>query len=112
MEMKSEKKNDVLVVSPMEKRLDAKVATDFKENLLNKVKNEGQSRILINLDAIDFIDSSGLGAMVSVLKVIGKNGELKIAKPRDQVKNMFDLTRLNLVFNIYDDFDEALRSFN
>ncbi len=112
MDITSEKKNDVLVISPKEKRLDAKVALDFKENLLKKVNEEGQRRILIDLDAIDFIDSSGLGAMVSVLKVIGKNGELKITQPRDQVKNMFDLTRLNLVFNIFDDFDEALRSFN
>ncbi|MFZ5517389.1 MAG: STAS domain-containing protein [Candidatus Zhuqueibacterota bacterium] len=112
MEITSEKKNDVLVISPLEKRLDAKVAMDFKENLVRRVKEDGYSRILINLDAIDFIDSAGLGAMVSVLKLIGKNGELKIARPRDQVKNMFDLTRLNLVFNIYDDVESALKSFN
>jgi len=112
MEIMSETKNDVLVVSPLEKRLDAKVASDFKENLVRSVKEEGHRRILINLDAIDFIDSAGLGVMVSVLKLIGKNGELKIARPRDQVKNMFDLTRLNLVFNIYDDLESAMRSFN
>ncbi|MCI0496582.1 STAS domain-containing protein [candidate division KSB1 bacterium] len=112
MELKTETNNDILVVSPMEKRLDANVAIEFKENLINMIKEEKKYRILIDLKSVDFIDSSGLGAMISALKTIGKNGELKLVNPRSQVKDIFNLTRLNLVFNIFDNLDEALNSFN
>ena len=111
MELVTETKSDVLVVEPKEKRQDAKVAVDFKQKLIDLI-NDSNKRILINLNSVDFVDSSGLGAMVSGLKAVGKNGELKITSPKDQVKNMFELTRLNLVFSIFDNEESAIASFN
>lgn len=112
MDLATETKNDVLVVAPKEKRLDAKVAAEFKEKLLDMIKNHSATQFLIDLDNVDFVDSSGLGVMVSLLKAIGKNGELKIVNPKSQVKSMFELTRLNLVFNVFDDKEKAINSFS
>lgn len=112
MKVHTEEKNNVYIISPREKRLDSRNALEFKNILLKLIHKEKKLRILIDMKAIDFIDSAGLGAIVSALKNIGKNGELKIVHPRLQVKDMFELTRLNLVFNIFDDLDASIRSFN
>ncbi len=111
MNLQTEVKNNVYIVSPQEKRLDSRIALEFKTNLLKLINEEKRERILIDLNAIDFIDSAGLGAIVSAMKNIGKKGELKLVHPRAQVKDMFELTRLNLVFNIFDDLESALNSF-
>jgi len=110
MEIKSELKENVLIVAPVEKRLDARVASEFKQNLINLIQ-QSNKRILIDLHAVDFVDSSGLSAMISGLKMLGKNGAMKIASPQGQVKHMFELTRLNLIFEIYDNEQDGLNSF-
>lgn len=101
--------NDILVVTPLEKRIDASSAPDFKEKLINWILQD-QKRILLDLSLVDFIDSSGLGAIVSCLKAIGNNGDLVICSIRDTVMSLFQLTRMNRVFQIFPSQDEAVRA--
>ena len=112
MKLNTEEKNNVFIISLRDKRLDSRNAVEFKNLLLKLINEEKKKRILIDMNEIDFIDSAGLGAIVSALKNIGKNGDLKIVNPRAQVKDMFELTRLNLVFNIFDNLEASLNSFN
>ncbi|MBD3289853.1 anti-sigma factor antagonist [candidate division KSB1 bacterium] len=111
MKIQTERRDNVHIVTLEEKRLDSRIAAEFKNHLLEMINKEQKLKILIDLKAVDFIDSSGLGAIVSTLKNIAKKGELKIANPQTQVKDMFELTRLNLVFNIYDDLEAGLNNF-
>ncbi len=101
-------KDNVMVVKLLEKRLDAHIAVSFKEKLAGFIE-QGHTRILLDMAAVEFIDSSGLGAIVSVLKQAGtKNGELMICSLQDATLSMFKLTRMDKVFNIYAQESDAL----
>ncbi len=107
MQLEDKKIGNVLIVKPLEKRIDASSATDFKGKMVDWV-NGGNNRIVLNLSLVDFIDSSGLGAIVSSLKTIGNNGDLVICGVRDTVMSLFRLTRMNRVFQIFVSEEEAL----
>lgn len=66
-----------LIVKVMAERLDAKNAVEFKEQI-SDIISEGNERILLNLEGVEFVDSSGLGAIVTCLKKLGGKGELAI----------------------------------
>jgi anti-sigma B factor antagonist len=68
--LSTELRNNVLVVHVAEKRVDASKAPVFKDEM-TKCIDSGQNQIVLDLSGVDFIDSSGLGAIVSCLKRIG-----------------------------------------
>jgi len=107
MKMQNHTKEELLIIKPEEKRLDAKIAMEFKENLVKLIK-EGQKNILINLEEVEFIDSSGLGAIVAGLKNAKPDGELMLCGLQPAVKSLIELTRLNKIFQIYLNEKDAL----
>ncbi len=109
MAFKSYEKEGTLVVKIEEERLDASTAADFKKNVLEQVA-EGKNKIVLNLKQVDFIDSSGLGAIVTILKRVSEDGDLCICSPTEPVKNMFKLTRMERVFRIFETEDEAVEA--
>jgi anti-sigma B factor antagonist len=110
MEIREEKVNDVEVLK-LEGRLDASSAKDIKEKV-NLLAKENRVKIVIDMGGIDFIDSSGLGSLVSSLRSVNKSGgDIKISALQDQVRAIFELTRLHRIFGIYDDSDAAAKSF-
>jgi anti-sigma B factor antagonist len=111
MQIESVKTGDVLIVKPAEKRIDASVATEFKGRMVDWI-NAGNTKIILNLSNVDFIDSSGLGAIVSSLKAIGDSGDLVITGIRETVMGLFRLTRMNRVFQIFPSEQEAIQAFS
>ncbi|MBN2644106.1 MAG: STAS domain-containing protein [Desulfuromonadaceae bacterium] len=98
-------------VSIEEERLDAHNSNELKAQLLNLFE-EGKINIIIDLKSVRFIDSSGLGALVSGFKnASSRNGGVKLCGLQPQVKSMFELTRLHRVFEIFPGIDEALATF-
>lgn len=94
-----------------DERLDAHNSGDFKNEMLSLFE-EGKNQLVVDLKDVRFIDSSGLGALVSGYKnASARNGNLKLSSLQPQVKSMFELTRLHRVFEIYPGSDEALASF-
>jgi len=94
-----------------EERLDAHNSGDLKNEMLSLFE-DGKNQLVIDLKEVRFIDSSGLGALVSGYKnASARNGNLKLCALQPQVKSMFELTRLHRVFEIYPGADEALASF-
>lgn len=105
-----EHKEGVAVVNVNEQRLDAAKAKDFRR-LVSPVLEENDS-LVIDLSAVDFIDSSGLGAILSCLrKLNSKGGDVKLAGASDRVRDIFELVRFNHLFDVYNTVDEALSSF-
>ena len=100
-----------LVVKPLEKRIDAAAATEFKQKMSDWIES-GNRRIVLNLAEVDFIDSSGLGAIISSLKKIGNDGNLVICTVKETVMSLFRLTRMNRVFDIFPSEDEALQAIS
>jgi anti-sigma B factor antagonist len=111
MNLKTEKKNDIMVIIVKEERLDAHNSGDLKSEM-HKLFEEGNKNILIDLKDVRFIDSSGLGALVSGFKnAISHQGNLKLSTLQPQVKSMFELTRLHRVFEIFASTSEALDNY-
>lgn len=107
MRLQEQKQGDFLIVRPLEKRIDASTAAEFKEKMSAWI-DAGSRRIVLNLSEVDFIDSSGLGAIISGLKKIGGNGCLVICALRETVMSLFRLTRMDRVFDIFPSEDAAL----
>lgn len=101
----------IISLTLREERLDAHNSNELKAQLLNLFE-EGKVNIVIDLSPVRFIDSSGLGALVSGFKnASSRDGGLKLCGLQTQVKSMFELTRLHRVFEIFPGTEEALASF-
>ena len=110
MEILEEKINGVEVLN-LTGRLDASSAKDFKEKVGSLAK-EKRVNLVIDMGAIDFIDSSGLGSLVASLRSVNKlGGDIKIASLQDPVRSIFEITRLHRIFEIFDDSLTAAKSF-
>ena len=111
MAFESYEKNGILIVKIREERLDANTAVAFKEYLTGFI-TEGKTRIILNLAEVDFIDSSGLGSIVTILKRLSGKGDLCICSPTAPVENMFKLTRMERVFKIFDAEETAFKTMS
>ena len=103
----SELRNNVLVVHVAEKRVDASKAPAFKDEMTKCIES-GQTQLVLDLSNVDFVDSSGLGAIVACLKQLGPRGNLAIAGARGAVSRLFTLTRMDKVFALHDTVDSAV----
>lgn len=111
MKIKFETVDDITVLFIKEDRLDANNSEDLKKELQQQFA-AGKKNIIMDLTEIHFIDSSGLGALVSGYKNASTiHGSLKLTNLQSQVKSMFELTRLHRVFDIFTTIDEAVQSF-
>jgi anti-sigma B factor antagonist len=107
MMLAQHKNGSLVIVKPLERRLDADSSRYFKEKMA-EIINRGESQILLNLSEVQFVDSSGLGALLSLLRQLGEGGNLMLCGIAENVMNLFRLTRLNRVFQIYPDEAQAL----
>lgn len=79
---------------------------------IHEALNAGATRILVNLQDVSTIDSSGVGELVSsYTTVTNRGGKLKLVNLPPKVSDVLQITQLITVFDVYDDEDEALRSF-
>jgi anti-sigma B factor antagonist len=107
MNLNLEKINGYNVLTILDERIDAHNSGELKEYLLQMIEH-GEQQIIVQLGHVRFIDSSGLGALLSGNKhIIAKSGRFALANIQKQVLSMFELTRLNRVFEIYADLNEA-----
>ena len=91
--------NNLLV--KIEGEVDVYTSIDLKKEL-SKYIEDGEKSIIIDLDQVNYMDSSGLGVLVAVLKELKKvGGDLKLINLPLSVKKIFDLTRLTKFFSIY-----------
>lgn len=107
MEMDVNPKDGVVVVKPLNSTIDTTVSREFKGKITDLI-NQGNKFLILDLSQVDFIDSNGLGSLISILKLITNNqGGIVICDIRQAVLRLFNLTRLNLVFQICQNEEEA-----
>ena len=107
MEIEREDFGDTAVIRCLEDRLDAVIAVQFKDKFRG-FADDGTTRFVLDMSRIEFMDSSGLGAIVAVYKLLGQDKLLDLAALTQPVERVFKLTRMDSVFNIYADTDAAL----
>jgi len=90
--------------------LDASNAAEFKRNIAPVL--QANSRVVLDLEQLRFVDSSGLGAMLSCLRQLtAKSGDLKLCGLSKQVRALFELVRMHRIFDIYATREEAVSAF-
>ena len=107
MNLSYEKIGDILVVRVEEKRLDASKAPAFLQLILERVK-AGHQKFVLDLNQVSFIDSTGLGAIVTCRKRVGSGGKFAIAGAQGAVARLFALTRMDKVFTLSVSVADAL----
>lgn len=87
-------------------RIDAPVALQFKEEM-RTLTTHGEGRFVLDLENVEFIDSSGLGAVVASMKQLGEGQILELAALQPIVEKVFRLTRMDTIFTIHHNADQA-----
>ncbi|WP_170783069.1 STAS domain-containing protein [Ruegeria lacuscaerulensis] len=90
-------------------RIDAAMAIQFKEEMRQEAEG-GAARVVLDLTRVEFIDSSGLGAIVAAMKQLGSDRRLDLAGLHPFVEKVFRLTRMDTVFKLYPTLGDALAS--
>ncbi len=108
MEFNSETSGDTMYLSALDRRIDAAGAVDFKESMRSYVA-DAPARIVLDLSHVEFIDSSGLGALVAMMKIVNKDRTMELAGLQPAVQGLFRLTRLDSIFTIHESRDSARR---
>ncbi len=84
---------------------------DLRETM-EALLSKGHTKIVMNLEGVRFIDSAGLGELVACKKrSVERGGDIKILSPVGQVKDLLIMTLLTEIFEIFEDEEEAVRSF-
>jgi len=92
--------NDILRLAVLDRRLDARSAPELKASITGFV-GTGWEWIVLDMSAVEFVDSSALGAIVAGLKALGRSGDLVIAGAQPPVTALFALTRMDKVFRMF-----------
>lgn len=108
MQLHTEDHGGLLVVTVCEDRIDAAGAIQFKERMREVTQNRS-ARVILDLSRVLFLDSSGLGAIVAVLKLLGPERKLELAGLTPTVTKVFRLTRMDTVFIIHPTLHDGLR---
>lgn len=111
MNIHTERQAAVNILTPSLRRLDASVVAAFKEAFTHEI-GEDHKDLIVDFSKIDFIDSSGLGMLVSLLKMMNGKGEMMLCALNPNIRNMFTLTRMDRIFRIYPDRTSALAQLN
>ena len=92
-------------------RLDSSTVKELKNNIhhINKAKGV---KLVIDLGEVEFIDSSGLGSLVAGYRLVSSEaGDIKLSSPTPQTQSLFELTRMDKLFDVFDHHLKAAESF-
>ncbi len=111
--LKIENINSITVVSFNGiNRFNAVITESVKEEM-KALYSAPNTRLILDLSGIQFIDSSGFGVFLSIMKTANNNyGFFKISNISEEVMDLFKLLQLHNVFEIYNNREDALKSFN
>jgi anti-sigma B factor antagonist len=111
MEIPIENSQSVIIAEIPVKELDASNAGDLKNAMAQILENS--PKVVMDVRRMQFIDSSGLGAILSCLRqVSAKGGDLKLCCMTRQVRAAFELVRMNRIFDIFETREDAVHAFS
>jgi anti-sigma B factor antagonist len=106
-----EKRDKIDIISFSVSKLNALISDEIRD-AINKLFDNSNSKVIIDLKGVEYIDSSGFGCFLSAMKAARNNyGVLKFANPEPGVLELFHTLHLHTIFQIYDDLDTCEKSF-
>jgi anti-sigma B factor antagonist len=110
MNLNTEIAGDIVTVTFQDESLDAGSSKDFRDSIAPIL--EAHSKVVFDLTSLQFVDSSGLGAILSCLrKLNAEGGDLKLACVSKPVRTLFELVRMHKIFDIFNTREEAMTAF-
>jgi anti-sigma B factor antagonist len=107
LEVETDKRGQADVLT-LRGEIDVYTAPRLRQAIIDLVEG-GARHIVVDMGAVDFLDSTGLGVLVGGLKRVKiQDGELSIVTSQDKILKIFDITGLNKVFSIHDSLDSAV----
>ncbi len=111
MEMSTREENGIVIIELKGKLMGGPDASVLHERLYEYL-HDNKNKMVIDLGKVEWMNSSGLGILISILTTIrNHDGDLKVAKITEKVKNLLKVTKLLQVFEMYDSIDDAINSF-
>lgn len=108
MELIKEKEDGILIITLDSETLDAKQVPEFKEKAIKAFDEAGIDLVVFDLKKLQFIDSSGLGAFLSLMRELGKRGgQMSLAAMNKPVKTIFELVSMQKIFDCHDTVEKA-----
>ena len=112
VKLTSRQVGDVTVIDAAGRITLGEGASAFRDTIRD-LANKGQKKLLLNLGDVSYIDSSGIGELVSgFTTVTNGGGQLKLVGLSKRIKDLLQITKLYTVFDVYDDEAQAVRSFS
>jgi len=111
MSVHCEIRNGIGLVS-ISSSLNAAVADSFPQQVGDWLQTAPDVKLVVlDLGEVNFMDSSGLGAMISIFKrLAGRGGKVVVARPQSAVKLMLQITRADQIIRVYDTVEDAMRA--
>ena len=111
MNLKTTEENGVTVLTLTGDLVIGEPEATFKKTVM-RLLEEGKTRLLVDLQGVGFLDSSGLGALVRALTNSQKEGgQTKLVHAGPQIRKLLEMTTLDSVFELHDDLQAAVSSF-
>ncbi len=111
MKIKERRRDGVAILDISGKIMGGPDAEAFNE-VLRTLMHEGVHNVLVNLEKVKWVNSTGLGILISGYTTLQRaGGELKLLRVTERIENIFIVSKLSTVFQSFDDEDEAVRSF-
>lgn len=108
----TERENDLITVLDLQGNIRLGEGSTELRQALRSLVEQGKKKILLNMEHVSYIDSSGLGELVGGYTTLHKaGGELKLFRLSGRVHELMTMTKLLTVFDVFDDESEAIRSF-
>lgn len=112
MKLKEKIRDGVVILEMSGKLMGGPDAETFDETLKTLI-HEGHCNVIVNMDRVKWVNSTGLGILISGYTTLRKSGgELKLLKVSERIENIFVVSKLFTVFQSFSDEDEAVQSFS
>lgn len=112
MELLHNTLGNVLIITPGSESLDAEGAREFKQKVLDLISSEDYINVVCDLKSLKYIDSSGLGSLLSILKLLhARGGDIKLANMSKPIRTIFELVSMHKIFEIHNTTEDAVKSF-
>ena len=110
MKISQEQKNDVMVCK-IEGEINLNTSPELRKTFDGFITNNVK-KVIVNFSDVGYIDSSGLATLIELFQRLKKiDGKLRICDMQEKVKNVFEITKLHKLFEIYDSQEMALEGF-
>ena len=105
-----ERRDKIDIISFNVNKIDAMISEEIRGRI-NKVFDNSNPKVIIDLRGVEYIDSSGFGCFLSVMRTARNSyGVLKFANPEPRIMEILQTLHLHTVFQIYDDLDSCIRT--